>query len=244
MRTLALVPALLALLVAGAAAAPTDAAPTPTAGSACPSLLTLLNAMPDSSLFADILESLGSKPQPVVAEPPLPPPGSGGGSTQLTLSRRLAQEQPAAEAAKPGNPVACPAIFDPVCGADNATYGNACAAGAAGAVVACKGECPCAGSSGDAGACIDLLDPVCGAGEPSGAASAVHGVQGGWRGLGKLGWLGHMSWPRCMSSALRTTHPLPTAAAPPHRRAQLHKRLLRPGGGRRHQLPGRLPLPR
>lgn len=242
MRKLALaLPALLALLVASTAAAPTGEAPTATAPSACPSLLTLLNAMPDSSLFADILESLGSRPQPVVAEPPLPPPGSGNGSAQLTLSRRrLAEEQPAADAAKPGQPVACPAIFDPVCGTNNATYGNACAASAAGAVVACKGECPCKGGGGGTGVCIDMFDPVCGAGESCSAAFDLQGGAGAaggrWAGCSR-GW----GMPHALFGLLdRMRLPLPL---PPRRRAQLHQRMLRPGSGRADQLPGRLPLP-
>lgn len=38
-------------------------------------------------------------------------------------------------------PCVCPAVFNPVCGADGTTYSNACAAACAGATVAQTGEC-------------------------------------------------------------------------------------------------------
>ncbi len=38
-------------------------------------------------------------------------------------------------------PDACTADYTPVCGCDDETYGNACAAHVAGVSVACNGEC-------------------------------------------------------------------------------------------------------
>lgn len=51
---------------------------------------------------------------------------------------------------------ACPTLYQPVCGADQHTYMNACEARKAGQVQTTNGECP-------ASTCPTLYQPVCGA---------------------------------------------------------------------------------
>ena len=58
--------------------------------------------------------------------------------------------------------VACRMIWDPVCGADGRTYGNACEANAAGARVAYAGECLREPPQDVPDACPMVWDPVCG----------------------------------------------------------------------------------
>lgn len=58
-------------------------------------------------------------------------------------------------------PLLCPAIWAPVCGVDNKTYGSACAAGST--KVDCQGECPCKqAASADDVVCFSIVQPVCG----------------------------------------------------------------------------------
>ena len=83
-------------------------------------------------------------------------------------------------------PEICFDVWDPVCGCDGSTYGNACAAAGAGVNIAHPGECPvacmdnaecpaedyCAKAPGDCagagvceptpGGCLDIWAPVCG----------------------------------------------------------------------------------
>lgn len=57
-------------------------------------------------------------------------------------------------------PEVCTAQFDPVCGCDGQTYGNACAAAAAGINIASDGECPQQGAqTGES--CGGLIGTAC-----------------------------------------------------------------------------------
>ncbi|KAL4860004.1 putative L-cysteine desulfhydrase 1 [Chlorella vulgaris] len=135
--------ALLALLAV--AAAPV-AAVTP----ACPSLLTLVEKLPDSLIFAELLAA-AKEAQP---------------SSDLQAKRRLLTTADPLPAFR-----ACPRILSPVCATDGRQFANDCVAASYGAEVACRGPCPCGATASSSsqgpvdpvmGPCPVVYAPVCG----------------------------------------------------------------------------------
>lgn len=79
-------------------------------------------------------------------------------------------------------PEACDAVYDPVCGCDGTTYGNACEANLAGVSVETEGECEqqgeiCGGLTGagcqEGWFCDYPLDAMCGAADQTGTCQRV-----------------------------------------------------------------------
>jgi hypothetical protein len=163
--------ALLALLAV--AAAPV-AAVTP----ACPSLLTLVEKLPDSLIFAELLAAAkGKERRRCLLQPTLP---------LVTLSLNMLQKYLAE--AKPSSDLqakrrllttadplpafrACPRILSPVCATDGRQFANDCVAASYGAEVACRGPCPCGATASSSsqgpvdpvmGPCPVVYAPVCG----------------------------------------------------------------------------------
>jgi hypothetical protein len=108
-------------------------------------------------------------------------------------------------------PLGCPPVWDPVCGCDGITYGNACDAAMGGVNVAYRGECLgeactenvdcpsgtyCSKSPGDCdgrgsceeipAGCFDIWDPVCGCDGntyPNACYAALAGVNTSYQGV-------------------------------------------------------------
>lgn len=126
----------------------------------CPSVLQLVEALPDSAIFVEILTALGAADYP-------PPTNAGAPPQQAAAARRLLETpEPSFRA--------CPKIYSPVCSINGLEFPNDCVAANRGAQVACRGPCPCGASVAAAGEqpsgpvdpvmgpCPRIYSPVCG----------------------------------------------------------------------------------